>query len=79
MSKLVVVESPAKAKTIQKYLGAGYDVLPTIGHIRELPKKDAIDPDNGYSMNYVVSPGKEDAVKAYYSEFIYPFKRLSEN
>ena len=63
MSKLVIVESPAKAKTIQKYLGDGYAVLPTIGHIRELPKKDAIDPDNGYSMNYVVSPGKENAVK----------------
>ena len=50
MSKLVIVESPAKAKTIQKYLGGGYAVLPTIGHIRELPKKDAIDPGNGYSM-----------------------------
>ena len=63
MSKLVIVESPAKAKTIQKYLGGGYAVLPTIGHIRELPKKDAIDPSNGYSMKYIVSPGKEDAVK----------------
>jgi len=63
MSKLVIVESPAKAKTIQKYLGDGYTVLPTIGHIRELPKKDAIDPNNGYSMKYIVSPGKEDAVK----------------
>ena len=63
MSKLVIVESPAKAKTIQKYLGGGYSVLPTIGHIRELPKKDAIDPANGYSMKYIVSPGKEDAVK----------------
>ena len=62
MSKLVIVESPAKAKTIQKYLGGGYAVLPTIGHIRELPK-DAIDPGNGYSMKYIVSPGKEDAVK----------------
>ena len=38
----MIVESPAKAKTIQKYLGDGYTVLPTIGHIRELPKKDAI-------------------------------------
>ena len=63
MSKLVIVESPAKAKTIQKYLGGDYTVLPTIGHIRELPKKDAIDPNNGYSMKYVISPGKEDAVK----------------
>ena len=63
MSKLVIVESPAKARTIQKYLGDGYAVLPTIGHIRELPKKDAIDASNGYLMNYIVSPGKEDAVK----------------
>ena len=63
MSKLVIVESPAKAKTIEKYLGAGYQVLPTIGHIRELPKKNAIDPENNYSMSYIISPGKEDAVK----------------
>ena len=58
MNKLVIVESPAKAKTIEKYLGEGYQVLPTIGHIRELPKKDAIDPQNNYEMNYVVSTGK---------------------
>ena len=63
MSKLVIVESPAKAKTIEKYLGADYQVLPTIGHIRELPKKNAIDPENNYSMSYIISPGKEDAVK----------------
>lgn len=63
MSKLVIVESPAKVKTIEKYLGEGYKVLPTIGHIRELPKKDAIDPDNNYAMNYVISPGKEEVVK----------------
>ena len=63
MKTLVIVESPAKAKTIGKYLGDDYVVLPTIGHIRELPKKDAIDPNNNYEMTYIISPGKEDAIK----------------
>jgi len=63
MKTLVIVESPAKAKTIGKYLGNDYVVLPTIGHIRELPKKDAIDPNNNYEMTYIISPGKEDAIK----------------
>ena len=63
MKTLVIVESPAKAKTIGKYLGKDYEVLPTIGHIRELPKKDAIDPNNNYEMSYIISPGKEDAIK----------------
>ena len=63
MKTLVIVESPAKAKTIGKYLGNDYEVLPTIGHIRELPKKDAIDPNNNYEMSYIISPGKEDAIK----------------
>ncbi|SVC90353.1 uncharacterized protein METZ01_LOCUS343207, partial [marine metagenome] len=63
MTKLVIVESPAKAKTIQQYLGGGYKVLATIGHIRELPKKDAIDPSNNYAMKYIISPGKEDTVR----------------
>ena len=75
MSKLVIVESPAKAKTIQKYLGGGYAVLPTIGHIRELPKKDAIDPGNGYSMKYIVSPGKEDAVKKIKDHYFHKAKK----
>ena len=70
MKTLVIVESPAKAKTIGKYLGSDYEVLPTIGHIRELPKKDAIDPSNNYEMTYIVSPGKEDAIKKITSETV---------
>ena len=63
MKKLVIVESPAKARTIEKYLGGNYRVLATIGHIRELPKKDAIDPVNNYAMTYITIPGKEEAIK----------------
>ena len=63
MKKLVIVESPAKARTIEKYLGVDYKVLATIGHIRELPKKGAIDPANDYAMTYVTIPGKKEAIK----------------
>ena len=63
MKKLVIVESPAKARTIEKYLGVDYKVLATIGHIRELPKKGAIDPANNYAMTYVTIPGKKEAIK----------------
>jgi DNA topoisomerase-1 len=50
---LVIVESPAKAKTIKKYLGAGYEVLASYGHVRDLvPKEGAVDPENDFAMNY---------------------------
>ena len=64
MSKgLVIVESPAKAKTIQKYLGAGYDVEASLGHIKDLPKKGlGVDVDNDFSTEYEVIPGKEKVV-----------------
>jgi len=57
---LVIVESPAKAKTIGKYLGRGYRVRATIGHVRDLPeKKIGIDVENGFEPEYVTIPGKE--------------------
>ena len=60
---LVIVESPAKAKTIQKYLGAGYDVEASLGHIKDLPKKSlGVDLDNDFETEYVVIPGKEKVV-----------------
>ena len=60
---LVIVESPAKAKTIQKYLGAGYDVEASLGHIKDLPKKGlGVDVENDFSTEYEVIPGKEKVV-----------------
>ena len=62
--KLVIVESPAKAKTIEKYLGDGYKVLSSVGHIRDIPKseKGAIDIEKGFIPNYVIIPGKEKII-----------------
>ena len=60
---LVIVESPAKAKTIQKYLGSGYEVEASLGHIKDLPKKSlGVDLDNDFETEYVVIPGKEKVV-----------------
>src|SRR5258708_989684 len=60
---LVVVESPAKAKTIKKYLGAKYDVMASKGHIKDLPKKLGIDIEKGFLETYEVVPGKEKVVQ----------------
>src|SRR3989344_7409429 len=62
--KLVIVESPAKTKTISKYLGNGYVVKASIGHIRDLPKsnKEAIDIAGGFIPHYEISRGKEKVV-----------------
>ena len=55
MSKLVIVESPAKAKTIEKYLGPGFKVMASYGHIRDLPPKNgSVDPDNDFAMLWEV-------------------------
>ncbi len=65
MTKLVVVESPAKAKTIEKYLGKDYKVLASYGHVRDLIEKDgAVDPAHGYVMKYAVAEDKEKYVNA---------------
>ncbi len=65
MSKsLVIVESPAKAKTIAKYLGKDFSVKASLGHIKDLPKKDlAIDVDNEFRPNYVVIEGKKKLIE----------------
>jgi DNA topoisomerase-1 len=55
---LVVVESPAKAKTIQKYLGKGYEVLASKGHVKDLPKKMGIDVEHGFRETYEVIEAK---------------------
>jgi DNA topoisomerase-1 len=63
--KLVVVESPAKAKTIEKYLGAGHRVLASYGHVRDLPPKDgSVDPDQGFAMEWEAYPDKAKQLKA---------------
>src|SRR5437588_9532052 len=60
---LVVVESPAKAKTIKKYLGSGYTVKASVGHIKDLPKsKIGVDVAHGFKPQYVVIKGKEKVV-----------------
>ncbi len=60
-TSLVIVESPAKAKTIGKYLGSGYTVRATVGHVRDLPaKKLGIDIEHGFAPDYVTIEGKED-------------------
>ena len=60
---LVIVESPTKAKTIQKYLGSGYEVEASLGHIKDLPKKSlGVDLDDNFATEYVIIPGKEKVV-----------------
>ena len=64
-NNLVIVESPAKAKTISKYLGKDFDVLASYGHVRDLvPKVGAVDPDNGFAMKYQLIERNEKHVNA---------------
>ena len=68
---VVIVESPAKAKTINKYLGPGYAVLPSYGHVRDLKEKDgAVEPQSGFAMHWQVS----DRAKKALSEIIRALK-----
>ncbi|QOI98282.1 MAG: type I DNA topoisomerase [Flammeovirgaceae bacterium] len=69
---LVIVESPAKAKTIESYLGKEYKVASSMGHVRDLPKGgDAIDVENGYEPTYEISPDKKEVIDK--------LKKLSED
>ncbi len=62
---LLIVESPAKAKTINKYLGKDFTVLASYGHVRDLvPKEGAVDPDNGFAMRYDLIEKNEKHVEA---------------
>src|SRR5476649_1138227 len=62
---LVIVESPAKARTIKKYLGKDFEVLASYGHVRDLvPKEGAVDPDDGFAMNYQLVERNERHVEA---------------
>ncbi len=63
--KLLIVESPTKAKTIEKYLGKEYEVIASVGHVRDLPKsnKDAVDIENGFKPKYVVPAEKREVIE----------------
>ena len=77
MTKLVILESPSKAKTVQKYLGAGYEVVGCTGHVRDLPQSSlGIDIEHGFKPKYMNLANKKDVIKklkeaAEKSEFVY--------
>ena len=61
---VVIVESAAKAKTINKYLGSGYKVIASYGHVRDLPAKDgSVEPDNDFAMHWDVDPKSQKIMR----------------
>ncbi len=61
---LLIVESPSKAKTIEKYLGAGWRVIASVGHVRDLvPENGSVDTENNFKMRWQIMPGKEKQIK----------------
>ncbi|HKR92073.1 toprim domain-containing protein, partial [Novosphingobium sp.] len=63
--QLVIVESPAKAKTIEKYLGKDYKVLASYGHVRDLPPKDgSVRPEEGFAMDWELYGDKQKQIRA---------------
>ncbi len=64
MAKLVIVESPSKIKSVKKYLGSGYEVMASVGHIRDLPKsKLGVDIEKGFKPQYINMADKKDVIK----------------
>ena len=63
MSKLVIVESPSKIKSVKKYLGSGYNVMASVGHVRDLPKsKLGVDIDNDFKPQYINMTANMDVI-----------------
>ena len=61
---LLIVESPSKAKTIEKYLGAGWRVIASVGHVRDLvPENGSVDTEHDFKMRWQIMPGKEKQIK----------------
>ena len=61
---LLIVESPSKAKTIEKYLGAGWRVIASVGHVRDLvPENGSVDTENKFKMRWQIMPGTEKQIK----------------
>ena len=63
MNALIIVESPTKVKTLRKFLGAGYDVRASVGHVKDLPKNTlGIDTENGFEPTYTVMESKKKVI-----------------